>query len=137
MIEKFTSLNSRFTALGSPTSIAKITVPFLPKVRLLSYLQTQCETADGERGAFHDALDLDVSHIDPNAAFTAVKITGLELEPEGALVTYDVHYRVFNGCAGVDLSSHLGKKVYGMKSAAGWEFDEFVMPMERSTADEL
>jgi len=137
MIEKFTSLKSRFAAPGSQTSIAKITVPFLPKVRLLSYLQTQCETADGERGAFHDALDLDVGHIDPNAAFTAVKITGLELEPDGALVTYDVHYRVFNGCAGVDLSNHLCKTVYGIKSAAGWEFDEFVMPMERSTADEL
>lgn len=119
-------------------SMPKIIVPFLPKARLLQFLQTQCQAdADDEPGPFNSALDLDVSHISAHAAVERVTITDLEIEPNGMLVSYDVHYRIFNGCAGVDIRSYLDKKVFGSKGAEGWEFEDFAMPVERSTEDEL
>jgi hypothetical protein len=115
-----------------------ISIPFLPKPRLVQFLQTQCQAdADGELGPFNSALDLDVSHIKFRAAIERVTITDVEIEPNGMLVSYDVHYRIFNGCTGVDTRSYLYKKVFGNKGGNGWVFEEFVMPAERSTADEL
>jgi hypothetical protein len=116
----------------------KIIIPFLPKPRLLQFLQTQCRTdADGERGPFAGALDLDVSHINFHAAVERLVITDVEIEPGGLLVSYKVHYRIFNGCAGMDIRSDLDHKVFASKGADGWEFEAFVMPEQRSSADEF
>jgi hypothetical protein len=118
--------------------MSKITTPFLPKPRLIQYLQTQCQAdADGERGPFSGALDLDVAHIDGNAAVDRVTITGIEIEPRSIQVAYDVHYRIFNGCTGVDIQSYLDKKVVGSKAEDGWAFEPFVLPVARSTVDEF
>jgi hypothetical protein len=119
-------------------SMSKITVPFLPKIRLMEYLQTQCQVdADSPRGAFNGALDLDLSHIDACAAVDRVAITDVQITPESVLVSYDVHYGIFNGCKGVDVTSYLDKKVAGRRSVEGWQFSKFVMPPQRSTADEF
>ncbi len=116
----------------------KITLPFLPRSKLIQYMQTQCETdADGKQSAVNGALDLDVSHLDAHAAVARVAITHAEIQTHRILVCYDVHYRIFNGCTGVDIRSYLDKKVYGSKSANGWEFEDFAMPAERSTVDEF
>jgi hypothetical protein len=48
-----------------------------------------------------------------------------------------VHYRVFDGCKGIDLKGFLDKKVTGIRTPHGWEFLEFMMMPERSTADEI
>lgn len=40
-------------------SMPKITILFLPKLRLVEFLQTQCQVdADSPRGQFNGALDL-------------------------------------------------------------------------------
>jgi hypothetical protein len=116
----------------------KIIVPFLPKPKLFQFLQTQCQAdADGELGPFNSALDLYVSHISAHAAVERDVITDVEIEPGGMLVSYDVHYRIFSGCAGVVIRSYLDKKVFGSKGINGWVFEVFSMPVERSTEDEL
>ena len=81
----------------------KIFVPYLPKPRLVQFLQTQCQAdADGALGPFNNALDLDVAHISPHAAVARVAISELEIETKGMLVSYNLHYRIFNGCAGIE-----------------------------------
>ena len=116
----------------------KITIPFLPKVRLLEFLQTQVEVdADSSHGPFVNALDLDLSHIDQNASVEAVVVSDVSIKEETAVVSYDVHYRVFDGCKGVDIKGYLDKKVTGIRTPNGWEFLAFVMQPERSTVDEF
>lgn len=116
----------------------KITVPFLPKLRLVEFLQTQCQVEpDSPRGPFNAVLDLDVSHIDVHAAVDRVAITEVNIAPQSVVVSYDVHYGIFDGCKGVDLTSYLNKKITGYRTADGWAFDAFVMPQERSTVDEF
>lgn len=115
-----------------------ITIPFLPKLRLVEFLQTQCQAdADSPQGPFNGALDLDVSHIDALAMVDRVTITDVDIIPKSVVVSYDVHYSIFDGCKGVDLSSYLDRKVTGRRSADGWEFDAFEMPEVRSTVDEF
>jgi hypothetical protein len=115
-----------------------ITIPFLPKLRLVEFLQTQCQVdADSPRGPFNGALDLDVSHIDALAMVDRVTITDVDITQKSVVVSYDVHYRIFDGCKGVDLSSYLNKKVTGRRCGEGWEFDAFEIPEARSTVDEF
>jgi hypothetical protein len=116
----------------------KITIPFLPKLRLMEYLQTQCQIdADSSQGPFFDALDIDLSHIGLNASVEALVVTDVIIVSETVVVSYDVHYRIFDGCKGVDLRSYLDKKVTGIREPNGWEFLEFVMTKDRSTVEEL
>jgi hypothetical protein len=116
----------------------KIIVPFLPKIRLQEYLQTQCQVdADSSHGPFVNALDLDLAHIDQNASVEAVVVSDVSIKEETAVVSYDVHYRVFDGCKGVDIKDYLDKKVTGIRTPNGWEFLAFVMTPERSTAEEF
>ena len=116
----------------------KITIPFLPKLRLVEFLQTQCQVdADSPRGPFNGTLDLDVSHIDAHAAVDRVTITEVDITPQSVVVSYEVHYSIFDGCKGVDLTSYLDKKITGHRTADGWEFAAFMMPPERSTVDEF
>lgn len=116
----------------------KISIDFLPEGDLVAFLQGQCPLqADGERGAFCSALDTDVSHLGAHAALEQICVTSVVTEPHGMWVCYGLHYRIFNGCAGVDLQGQLDKKVFGRKAENGWEFDAFAMPQERSTADEF
>jgi hypothetical protein len=115
-----------------------IIIPFLPRLRLMEYLQTQCQgDADSSHGPFVNALDLDLSHIDQNASVEAVVVTDLLIRDEAVVVSYDVHYRVFDGCKGMDQKGYLDKKVTGIRTPHGWEFLEFVMTPERSTVDEF
>jgi hypothetical protein len=116
----------------------KITIPFLPKLRLVEFLHTQCQVdAESPRGPFNAALDLDVSHVDALAAVDRVEITDVDITPKSVVVSYDVHYGIFDGCKGVNLTSYLDKKITGHRTADGWAFDTFVMPQERSTVDEF
>lgn len=116
----------------------KITIPFLPKIRLIEFLQTQVEVdADSSHGPFINALDLDLSHIDQNASVEAVVVTDVLITAETLAVSYDVHYRVFDGCKGVDIKGYVDNKVTGIRTPNGWEFLPFVMQPERSTVDEF
>lgn len=116
----------------------KITIPFLPKARLVEFLQTQCQVdADSPQGPFNGALDLDVSHTDARAMVDRVTISDVDITPKSVVVSYDVHYSIFDGCKGVNLTSHLDRKVTGRRCAEGWEFDAFEMPEARSTVDEF
>jgi hypothetical protein len=104
----------------------------------MEYLQTQCQVnADSTHGAFFDALDLDLSHIDLNASVEALVVNDVMITAETVVVSYDVHYRIFDGCKGMDLKGYLDNKVTGIRTPNGWEFLEFVMTPERSMADEL
>jgi hypothetical protein len=114
--------------------MSKILIPFLPRLRLMEYLQTQCQ---GSLGPFINALDLDLSHIDPNASVESLVIADVVITAETVIISYDVHYRVFDGCKGVDQKGYLGKKVTGTRTPHGWEFLRFVMTPKRSTAEEL
>jgi hypothetical protein len=114
--------------------MSKILIPFLPRLRLMEYLQTQCQ---GSLGPYINALDLDLSHIDQNASVEAVVVSDVSIKDEVTIVSYDVHYRVFDGCRGVDLKGYLDKKVTGIRTPNGWEFLRFVMTPERTTAEEF
>lgn len=118
--------------------MSEITIPFLPKLRLLEFLQTQCQVdADNPSGPFAKALDLDLSHIDAKAAVDLVFVTDVHITAASVVVSYDVRYRIFDGCKGVDLTSYLDKKVTGLRSADGWKFQPFRMTEDRSTVDEF
>lgn len=118
--------------------MAMITIPFLPKPGLVQYLETQCLVdADGQRGHFVTALDLDVSHAGAHAALERVAIHCLEIQPQHVLIGYQVYYRVFNGCQGLDVQGCLDKQVRGLRSSKGWAFEVFVMPAQRSTVEEF
>lgn len=113
-----------------------ISIPFLPKPRLLDYLQTQChEEADFGRGVFSDALDLDVSQVNSQATVESVVIADVMIESNGILVSYDVHYRVLNAGTGADIRNYLDRQVFGSKGANGWEFQSFLMPVMSSMPD--
>ena len=115
-----------------------ITIPFLPRLRLLEFLQTQCQSdADGPTGPFTKALDLDLTHIDAKAAVDLVLVTDVHIPAPSVVVSYDVHYRIVDGCKGVDLTSYLDKKVTGRRSPNGWKFQQFRMTGDRSTVDEF
>jgi hypothetical protein len=115
-----------------------ISIPFLPKPRLLEFLQTQCQVdAEDPTGPFTKALDLDLTHIDSKAAVELVLVTDLHITAESVVVSYDVHYRIFDGCKGVDVTSYLDKKVTGRRSANGWRFQQFRKPEDRSTVNEF
>jgi hypothetical protein len=120
------------------TEMPNITIPFLPRHRLMEYLQTQCQAdIDSSHGPFVNVLDLDLSHIDQNASVEAVVVTDLLITAETLVVSYDVHYRVFDGCKGVDQKDYLDRKVTGIRTPSGWEFLRFVMTPGRSTKDEI
>jgi hypothetical protein len=132
------NLRLRSQAGNNISAMPNIFIPFLPKLRLMQYLQTQCQVDRGSsHGTFINALDLDLSHIDQNASVEAVVVTNVLIAAETVVVPYDVHYRVFDGCKGVDLKGYLDKKVTGIRTPNGWEFLEFVMTPERSTSDEF
>ena len=64
-------------------------------------------------------------------------VADVKITTETLVVGYDVHYRVFDGCKGVDLKGYLDKKVAGIRTPSSWEFLPFVMTPERSTAEEF
>jgi hypothetical protein len=110
------------------TAMPKINIPFLPRIRLMEYLQTQCQVdEDSSHGPFVNALDLDVSHINKNASVEAVILKSAVITADILVVSYDVHYRVFDGCKGVNQRGYLDKKVTGMRTQNGWEFLRFLM----------
>ena len=118
--------------------MSTVAIPFLPKNQLMEYLQTQCHVdPDGTSGPFRAALDSDISHIANNASVEAVCITDVKIFAETVVVSYDVHYRIFDGCKGVDLRSFVDRKVTGIGTPNGWEFLKFEMTPDRSTVDEL
>jgi hypothetical protein len=115
-----------------------IIIPFLPKLRLIEYLQTQCQVeANSSHGPFVNTLDLDLSHIDQYASVEAIVVTDVKITAEIVVVSYDVHYRVFNGCKGMDRKGYLDKKATGIRMPNGWKFPRFVMTEGRSTMDEF
>ena len=64
-------------------------------------------------------------------------VTDVLITAETLAVSYDVHYRVFDGCKGVDIKGYVDNKVTGIRTPNGWEFLPFVMQPERSTVDEF
>ena len=65
--------------------------------------------SDSAQGPFANALDLDLTHIDTKAAVEALFVTDLMISAETVVVSYDVHYRIFDGCKGANLTSYLDK----------------------------
>jgi hypothetical protein len=115
--------------------MAKIIVQALPTAREMEKL-LQSLVNDEESG-FSGALDLDVSHIDMRAQVYGVRITAVGLSPDSIGVSYKADYKVYNGCKDQNIDDSHDGFVTGVRTAAGWEFDEFVPPPKRTTADEF
>lgn len=104
----------------------KIIVPALPDDQDMVHLLQSL--VDAGPGGFSAALDLDVSHIDPLAQVFRVAITAVEQDADRLLIFYEAHYRLFDGCRGVDLTDLRRLVARGVRVEDGWAFDEFVLP---------
>jgi uncharacterized membrane protein len=80
-------------------------------------------------------LDTDLSHIALDASIEALVVTDVIIAAETVVVSYDVHYRTFDGCKGLDFRSYLDRKVTGVRQPDGWDFLKFAMTEGGSTAD--
>lgn len=115
--------------------MGKIIVPALPTAREMEkHLQSLVED---EESKFSSVLDLDVSHIDMRAQVYGVRITAVDLEPSTIGVSYEADYNVFHGCKDQRVDDSQDGFVKGVRTAAGWEFEEFVPPPKRTTVDEF
>lgn len=115
--------------------MGKITVPAFPTAREMERLLQSL--VDGEESDFSGVLDLDVSHIDGRAQVYGVRITAVDLGLDTIGVSYEVDYNIYNGCKDMDIDDSQEGFVTGVRTAAGWEFDEFVPPPKRDTVNEF
>lgn len=115
--------------------MGRIIVPALPTARDMErHLQSLVED---EESKFYSVLDLDVSHIDMRAQVYGVRITAVDLDATTISVSYDADYNVFNGCKDLAVDDSQDGVVKGVRTAAGWEFEEFLPPPKRTTVDEF
>ena len=115
--------------------MGKITVQALPTAREMEKLLQSL--VDDEESDFSGVLDLDVSHIDMRAQVYGVRITAVDLSAGSIGVSYEADYNVYNGCKDMDIDDSQDGFVTGVRTAAGWEFDEFIPPPKRDTVDEF
>lgn len=92
---------------------------------------------DDEESDFSGVLDLDVSHIDMRAQVYGVRITAVDLSSDSIGVSYEADYNVYNGCKDMDIDDSYEGFVLGVRTAAGWEFNDVVPPPKRDTVDEF
>ncbi len=115
--------------------MAKITVQALPTATEMETLLQSL--VDDEESDFLGVLDLDVSHVDIRAQVYGARIIDVDLSPDTIGVSYEVDYNVFNGCKDMNIDDCQEGFVVGVRSPAGWEFDEYVPPPKRDTVDEF
>ena len=115
--------------------MGKIIVQALPTAREMERLFQSL--VDDEESDFSGVLDLDVSHIDMRAQVYGVRITAVDMSPDSIGVSYEADYNVYNGCKDQNVDDSQDGFVTGVRTAAGWEFDEFVPPPKRTTVDEF
>jgi hypothetical protein len=113
----------------------KIIVQALPTAREMEELLQSL--VDNKESKFSRVLDLDVSHIDMRAQVYGVRITDVDLSPDSIGVSYEVDYNVYNGCKDMDIDDFQDGFVTGVRTSAGWEFEEFIPPPKRNTVDEF
>ena len=80
---------------------------------------------------------MDMSHVDSRAQAYGVRIIDVEIGPSTIGVSYEVDYNVFNGCKDMDIDDSEEGFVAGVLTVDGWEFEEHVPPLKRSTLDEF
>lgn len=115
--------------------MGKITVPALPTAKEMEkHLQS---LIDDDESDFANALDYDVSHIDLRAQVYAVRVTQVEIHGSRIVVTYELEYSIYNGCADMDVQDSEELHVHGDLTADGWAFNEHVPPHKRSTVEEF
>lgn len=115
--------------------MGKIIIPALPTEREMErHLQS---LVDDEESAFRGALHIDVSHIDRRAEIYGVRITAVDMDAATIGVSYEIDYNVFNGCKDMDVDDSDEGFVKGVRTPAGWQFEEHVPPEPRSTVDEF
>lgn len=115
--------------------MGRITVQALPTERDMEMLlQSLVDDAESD---FSNVLDLDVSHIDMRAHVYGIRITGVEHDESTIGVSYEVDYSIYNGCKDMDIDDSQEGFVTGVRTEAGWEFEEFVPPPKRTTVDEF
>lgn len=115
--------------------MGKIIVQALPTAKEMERLFQSL--VDDEESDFSTVLDLDVSHIDMRAQVYGVRITAVDLEASTIGVSYETDYNVFNGCKDQNIDDSHDGFVTGVRTATGWEFEEFVPPPKRDTVDEF
>ncbi|NNM65796.1 MAG: hypothetical protein HKL99_14535 [Burkholderiales bacterium] len=93
--------------------------------------------ANDDESDFRRVLDLDVSHIDQRAQTFDVRFVDVEIAGDLIHAHYEMDYNVYNGCKDMDIDDSYEGFVTGVRTAAGWEFDEFVPPPKRDTVDEF
>lgn len=115
------------------TGAAHVPVPVatdLEPLNLVAYFQEQCRNA-----VFRAALDLELQ--DQRAIVDSVKITEVELDDSGVVVSYDVAFSAYYGCRDQNYADRFSRTIDGTRVGANWFFKQHVPTPRRYPNEEL
>ena len=83
----------------------------------------------------YPALDLELE--DDRAQVDDVDFEAVVVTDDSVQIEYTVQYSAYYGCKDMDYADDDQRTVFGTRNGRIFEFDKFIPPPRRSTADEL